>query len=516
MSDIDTNEYLKRLQERLNKLQKQDTDLGKTQIIPKIQDISEYKDNSHEVERWREKKNGSISQNSTASENNISTNNGTFMSEEKQESSVLTEEKTDPVSEEQLDKEELLEREREQIAKENQAFLDRLNAKSKEANLHKEEFLSSDKNSNIIVDNGYTNNEEYDISQKHKNDYEDEFEERYSNKRNNQNDLKKPQKKWKKVLKVLFIIAFVLTWLVSIGLFIFFKTPLLQYHKELWVQTAMTTMNHQYLATWFMSDEEINKIMKDMEVENNEDSILHEVELPAKTPENKPKENVIKVDKITGDNYVGFVMSISDPSKLKLVDARKKGIGTKLSEICKKNNAIAGINAGGFVDPDGHGDGDQLTEPTIINKELQYGRKNEISSWIGLTEEGELVLGKYTYQEAIDIGIVSGLQFGPYIIVNVHNQITKSNAGGLHPRMAIGQKKDGTILFVCIDGRQPGYSVGTTLLELQKIFERYGAYNAANLDGGSSATMYYDGKVVNKTSTPIGERYLPNAFIIEK
>ncbi len=61
-----------------------------------------------------------------------------------------------------------------------------------------------------------------------------------------------------------------------------------------------------------------------------------------------------------------------------------------------------------------------------------------------------------------------------------------------------------------------GYSIGTNLLELQNIFERYGAYNAANLDGGSSATMYYDNKVVNKPSTPAGERYLPNAFIVEK
>lgn len=65
-------------------------------------------------------------------------------------------------------------------------------------------------------------------------------------------------------------------------------------------------------------------------------------------------------------------------------------------------------------------------------------------------------------------------------------------------------------------GDSLGYSIGTNLLELQNIFERYGAYNAANLDGGSSATMYYDGKVVNKTSTPAGERYLPNAFIVKK
>ncbi|MBR3255295.1 MAG: phosphodiester glycosidase family protein [Clostridia bacterium] len=473
MNEINTNEYLKRLEEKISRLnstvnntnesnnnlnenQSNMEDLGKTQILPRIQDLSEYNDNSKEVEKWKEKKYGPLK----------IENKPTIFDELKEndnKSSVLTE-----------DKEELLEKEREQIERENQAFIEKINARSR--------------NTNGIEENNYNRNE-----------FEDE----------------KPKKKWKKVLKVLFIIGFVLAWLGSIALFLFFKTGLFQYYKELYVQTAMTTMRHQYLAEWFLSDEEINQIMRDMEVVNNEDSILHQVEIPVATEE-KPKENVINVDKITGDTYVGYVMTVSDPTKVKFVDSRKKGIGTKLSEICKNNNAIAGINAGGFTDPGGNGYGDQLCEPTIIDKKLLYGDTTSTNSWIALTEEGELVLGRYTYQEALDIGIVSGIQFGPYLIVNGNNQITKSNAGGLHPRMAIGQKKDGTIIFVCIDGRQPGYSVGTTLLELQNIFERYGAYNAANLDGGSSATMYYDGKIVNKTSTPIGERYLPNAIIVEQ
>lgn len=151
-----------------------------------------------------------------------------------------------------------------------------------------------------------------------------------------------------------------------------------------------------------------------------------------------------------------------------------------------------------------------------MNKKMISGNKNSRYSLIGLSEEGKLILGKYNYQEAINAGINSAVEFGPYIIVNGNNQIKNSNSGGIQPRMAIGQKRDGTMIFVAIDGRQPGYSIGTNLLELQNIFERYGAYNAANLDGGSSATMYYNGNVVNKTSTPMGERYLPNAFIIEK
>ena len=334
----------------------------------------------------------------------------------------------------------------------------------------------------------------------------------YSNHNNNGNHKPKKKNKVKRFFIGLFLLIYILALLGTAFLFIFFKTNILQDYKELWVQTAMTTMTHQYLATWFMSADEINEIMQKLEVVNDENSELHVVDT---TPQ-KEKENKINVDKITGSTYVGYVMTISDCSKVKMVDARKKNIGTKLSQICKENDAIAGINASGFDDPNGNGYGNIFNEPVIINKQLLYGNKNSPMNLIGLNNQGELILGKYTYQEAMNVGIESGLQFGPFIIVNGNNQIKQSNAGGLHPRMAIGQKKDGTMIFVCIDGRQPGYSIGTTLLELQNIFEKYGAYNAANLDGGSSATMYYNGKVVNKTSTPIGERYLPDAFIVTK
>ncbi len=322
---------------------------------------------------------------------------------------------------------------------------------------------------------------------------------------------KENKKRKKKKIFLCFKILLVLIILGIVFIFLFFKTNLFQKYKELWVQTAMTTMNHQYLATWFLSDEEIAEIMKKLEVENNENSNSDNVMIVE-----LEEEKEITVERITGKGYVGFVMIVPDASKVKLVDGRLSGRGSKLSEIVKKNNAVGGINAGGFADPDGKGSGNILIDAVIMNKKLISGNKSTRYSLIGLSEEGKLILGKYNYQEAINVGIDSAVEFGPFIIVNGNNQIQNSNAGGIHPRMAIGQKQDGTMIFVSIDGRQPGYSIGTNLLELQNIFERYDAYNAANLDGGSSATMYYDGKVVNKTSTPMGERYLPNAFIIEK
>ncbi len=248
------------------------------------------------------------------------------------------------------------------------------------------------------------------------------------------------------VLKVLLILAF----LGLTAIYLFFKTDLFQEYKELWVQTAMTTMNHQYLATWFLSDEEIAEIMKKFEVENNENSNSNDIMV---VEVEEPKEPT--VEKIKGKGYVGYVMQIPDASKVKLVDGRLKSRGSKLSEIVKKHDAIGGINAGGFADPDGKGSGNILNEAVIMNQKLLYGNKKTRYSLIGLSKDNKLVLGNYNYQEAIDSGIDSAVEFGPFIIVNGNKQIKNANAGGLHPRMAIGQKQDGTFIFVCIDGRQP-------------------------------------------------------------
>ncbi|MCI8617591.1 MAG: phosphodiester glycosidase family protein [Clostridia bacterium] len=361
---------------------------------------------------------------------------------------------------------------------------------------------------NVILNNEYKLHEEEKA--------EENTEKEYIIKERTHKEKRNKHKKKKTVKQKIFLILKIIIGLILlgiIGIVLFFKTSLFQKYKEIWVETAMSTMNHKYLATWFLSDEEIKEILDRLKVENNEDSKSEEIIIQVPIEEEKKE---ITVEKITGKNYVGYVMIIPDASKVKLVDSRKKNRGTQLSEIVENNNAIAGINAGGFTDDGGVGRGHQLCKATIIDKKLLYGYKNVKYSLIGLTADKKLLLGKYIYQEAINMGIESAVEFGPYLIVNGKNQVTNANSGGIHPRTAIGQRKDGTFIFVVIDGRQPGYSLGTNLLELQNIFNRYDAYNAANLDGGSSSTMYYKDKVVNKTSTPMGQRYLPNAFIVEE
>ena len=239
-------------------------------------------------------------------------------------------------------------------------------------------------------------------------------------------NIKKKKKTKKKKILLILKILFFLILLFVIFIFLFFKTSLFQKYKELWVETAMSTMNHQFLATWFLSEDEINKILKKSEVQNNENSNSDNVTISNEKEKNKKE---ISLEKITGKNYVGFVMTIPDASKVKLVDGRKSSRGSKLSEIVTSNNAIAGINAGGFSDDGGVGAGNLLNTATIMNKTLQYGNKTSRYSFIGLSSDSKLVLGKYTYQEALNHKIESAIEFGPYLIVNGKNQISNSNSG---------------------------------------------------------------------------------------
>ena len=323
----------------------------------------------------------------------------------------------------------------------------------------------------------------------------------------------------KKFFKIfLLFVLFQIIFIPALSIVLIYYGPF-QYTREMIVTTAMTTMSHQYFATWFLSDEEIQEILdrnrpdEIIDAQNLEEIDIKDVQV---SDVSNPKEGIEYVD-VSTSTYKGYLLIIKDPKRVKLVSAPRIGtVGSTVKQIVDNNNAIGGINAGGFSDPGGVGNGNILCDAVIMNQKLLSGNRSTRYSLIGLSKDHKLVLGKYNYQEAINAGIQSAVEFGPFIIVNGNKQIKNANSGGIQPRMAIGQKKDGTMLFVCIDGRQPGYSIGTTLLELQNIFERYGAYNAANLDGGSSATMYYNGKVINKTSTPMGERYLPNAFIVEK
>ena len=103
-----------------------------------------------------------------------------------------------------------------------------------------------------------------------------------NNQNNNSNKTKKRRKKKKTLKQKLLLVLKIIIGLIILFvlfIFLFFKTSLFQKYKELWVETAMSTMNHQYLATWFLSDEEIQEILSNLEVQNNEDSNSNEINI---------------------------------------------------------------------------------------------------------------------------------------------------------------------------------------------------------------------------------------------
>ncbi|PFB58456.1 phosphodiester glycosidase family protein, partial [Bacillus cereus] len=175
------------------------------------------------------------------------------------------------------------------------------------------------------------------------------------------------------------------------------------------------------------------------------------------------------------------------------------------------------VNASGFADETGRGGGNVATGIVIENgKAIDTNMdRNALTIITGLTKFGQMITGNYSTQQLLDKQVVSAAGFMPQLIVNGEKMITEGDGGwGSAPRSIMAQKEDGTIMFLVIDGRQT-HSIGATLKECQDILYEKGAINAMAMDGGSSATLYLGGKVINSPSTLSHEdRYLPNAWVV--
>lgn len=336
----------------------------------------------------------------------------------------------------------------------------------------------------------------------------------------------------KKVLKNIVLYVFIQgSMFVVIGIPLIFKGPFVNI-KENWVLTAMTTMNHQYLAKIFVSDEEINEILTKNKISDTSETMnIGDIEIN-KQYINKEynsnnsyiypgaeiiyNEDGIRVDKFKEGKFRAYVTIIDDPSRVKVATTDRLGsYGEKLTSITERYNAVVGINAGGFLDTGGRGNGGTPLGIVIEDGEEIYTQSNKEYPIVGFNEDDILVLGNYDKEERESLNLRDAITFRPFLIVNGNPQITEGNGGwGLAPRTAIGQRKDGGIIFLTIDGRQAS-SVGATLKEVQDIMLLYGAYNCANLDGGSSTQLVLNGETVNSPSDSSGNgRYLSTAFIV--
>lgn len=327
-------------------------------------------------------------------------------------------------------------------------------------------------------------------------------------------------------------------WIVTFGILdvlalicLFLMYGPISYFRNLWVTSAMTTATHQYLAYIFFNEDTVQKIMDNNIViesgENtNKDDINHagedtgvyesiyEEQVLKRTPGN----DLYKVIDIEGDGYKGHMIVVYDPSRVTLFETPTiKYGGKQMDQMLELSGARAGINASGFsVTNNG------LVPGGVVIIDGKIIHDNGGTGWgggiIGFTNDDVLVLTRSSASEAIKMGIRDAVSFGPFLIVNGEPSKFKGNGGyGIAPRTAIGQRKDGIVLLLVIDGRRPGHSLGVDMVELTNIMLKYGAYNASNLDGGGSSSMAVEGKIINVAggSGYSGDRYLPNAWIVK-
>lgn len=272
--------------------------------------------------------------------------------------------------------------------------------------------------------------------------------------------------------------------------------------RVLWINTAMHTSNHKFLATMLYSEDYINRVINQNKVETDEITDTELIDVDG-------NDNVVFAE-INGPHYNGCIIKISDPSRISFVLSDDEH-GKLIEEFVGENEALGGINAGGYMFDDKRGIvwGYCVHERNIINACDDDCSKHLIG---GMDKENKLVVGAFTHEEIEALDYEWAVEFGPILVVNGEKTEITGSAGGLAPRTVIGQNSKGEILLLVIDGRQAS-SIGATYLDLQTVMYVNGAVNAFVLDGGASTSMVYDGELVNTPSNGEADRLLPNAII---
>ena len=283
------------------------------------------------------------------------------------------------------------------------------------------------------------------------------------------------------------------------------------------------------LARMILSDEEIDAILNSNKTQGF-DEITDTTLVNAMAAEQKKKTEAdasavneldpdgdgIEVHDVSGPMYHGKMLVIYDPSRIMVAtidNYNHNGAGLTLKQLIEKYGGVGGINGGQYEDTNGMGIGGWPEGIVISEGKLRMGSKGGTYNVYGLTNDNVLVVGSMTGQKALDIGVRDAVSFGPALIVNGVAAKYSGAGGGLNPRTAIGQREDGAILLLVIEGRKTS-SMGATMADLIKVMQDYGAVNAANLDGGMSSAMWlYDDELVSSSSIRVS-RQMPTAFII--
>jgi len=334
----------------------------------------------------------------------------------------------------------------------------------------------------------------------------------------------KKAKKFKPVRYICYLFYIVVLLTITTPLVLFFGPY--ENTRKAFIQTLLAT-RHAYWLTDNLSQDTINKLLG---IDNSE----------IQTMSNDVEEEDFDIDKVDvkynssteisrynvhTEKYDAYILEIKNPLSIKAAMTKYLGkLGQKTSEMAEEHNAVAAINGGAFIDAssDGTEYGGTGAEPggfVISEGKIIYPKANadqdKKENVIGFTSEGKLIVGDHSLKELHKLKVKEAMCFRkPNIIINGKRQIKNKMEEGFNPRTAIGQKSDGTVIFLVIDGRKIN-KVGATLYDVQEIMMGRGAVNAGALDGGYSSTMYYKGEVINSPNAWNGERSVATAFYVE-
>ncbi|MBR2289788.1 MAG: phosphodiester glycosidase family protein [Clostridia bacterium] len=377
-----------------------------------------------------------------------------------------------------------------------------------------------------------------------------EMEKELKQEREELKENKRNRKKAKRVrnFKKFFIFNFLLgTVCCYVGLIVVYG-PNTKF-RNWFITTAEASMRHKYYARWFYDEETISSVMAQNDVieagastdtslynmdqiyatstDTTSGKVTYKNEYERQILERDPAHLDYKIiefqdEKLkSGRTFDGYLVVIYDASRIHTVATQYLGTrGEYLKDMAKRVNARVAINGGGFVDPNFNSNGATPLGITICKGEMLRNDEsyNGAGGIIGFNEDDQLILTKCSRSQAQYLGIRDCVTFGPFIIVNGEASKVLGNGGwGVAPRTVIGQRSDGIVLFFVSDGRS-GLKQGIDMNDEIEIMQRYGAINAANLDGGTSSVMIVEGEMINDPIDSTGAhktRWISTGFYLE-
>ena len=301
--------------------------------------------------------------------------------------------------------------------------------------------------------------------------------------------------------------------------------------KELFATTILETGQLKFLANVFLSKDELQKIVDKNSLQDMDDEVDKNL---INTEGNKEKE-LIEIHNVSGDGFEGTMMVVNDPSKISLATTYPWGeYGKELGVIVDEAGAIAGVNGGIY-----YSSGNKGGRPygvTVSNGEVQditlgwsglyligFDENNllRIISLEGMNKSAvEKMVKEEKIRDAISFQEESSDANNHFVklIINGEKRELSGKGSGQNPRTAIGQRKDGSVLILVTDGRGKNGHLGATASDLIEIMAEYGAVNAANVDGGSSSSLYYNKKYLRTSVTfyyTNSSWRLPTAFVVK-